>query len=125
VSHGVLRGRWLGRKLGGPADCEGDTPVQFIVTARDGGDAEAPARRAAARPAHLERAQRLKAEGHMLVGGAILDEVGGMIGSVMLVDFPSRDALDAWLASDPYTTGDVWRAVEVLPFRAAIMPGQG
>jgi len=41
-------------------------------------------------------------------------------GSVVIVDFESRAALDAWLALDPYVTGDVWRGIEVHPFRVAL-----
>jgi uncharacterized protein YciI len=43
-----------------------------------------------------------------------------MRGSVLLVDFPSRQGLDAWLDGDPYVTGGVWHEVEVAPFRVAV-----
>lgn len=94
--------------------------MQFVVIAHDGTDAEAPARRQSAREAHLEGARRLRGSGSILTGGAILDEAGAMTGSVVIVDFESRAALDAWLASDPYVIGDVWRRIEVLPFRVAV-----
>ncbi len=94
--------------------------MQFVVIAYDGTDAGALDRRLAARPAHLENARRMKEEGTLLTGGAILDDQGAMIGSVLVVDFPSRTGLDAWLASDPYVTGDVWRKVEARPFRVAV-----
>ena len=94
---------------------------QFLVTARDGTDAEAPARRAAARPAHLASVGRLG--GAMIVGGAMLDASGAAVGSTMVVDFPDRAAVDAWIASDPYTVGAVWRHVEVVPFRVAVLAG--
>ena len=94
--------------------------MQFVVIARDGADPGAPDRRAKARPAHIEGAVRMKEDGSMLTGGAILDDHGAMIGSVMVVDFPSRAELGAWLASDPYVTGDVWRRIEVRPFRVAV-----
>jgi len=94
--------------------------MQFVVIAYDGTDAGASGRRQAARPAHLENARRMKAEGTLLSGGAILDDGGQMIGSVLFVEFPSRAELDAWLASDPYVAGDVWRTVEARPFRVAV-----
>lgn len=94
--------------------------MQFVVIAHDGTDAGAKERRAAARPAHIEGAKRMKEEGTMISGGAILDDDGNMIGSVVFADFPSRADLDAWLASDPYTTGGVWQRTEVMPFRVAI-----
>ncbi len=94
--------------------------MQFVVIAHDGEDPQAPDRRMKVRAAHIDGAVRMKQNGSMLTGGAILDDDGAMIGSVMFVDFPSRAELDAWLASDPYTTGDVWRRVEVQPFRVAV-----
>lgn len=97
--------------------------MQFLVTAYDGTDPEAPARRQAAREAHLAGARRLTREGRILVGGAILDDAGEMIGSCCVVDFPSRADVDAWLQTDPYVTGGVWQKIDVLPFRAAVGPG--
>jgi len=94
--------------------------MQFVVIAYDGTDAGAPGRRQAARPAHLENARCMKADGTLLSGGAVLDDEGRMIGSVLFVEFPSRAELDAWLASDPYVAGDVWRTIEVRPFRVAV-----
>lgn len=94
---------------------------QFLVTARDGRDGDAPARRAAARPAHLASVGRLG--GAMILGGAMLDASGTAVGSTMVVDFPDRAALDAWIASDPYTAGDVWREVDIVPFRIAVERG--
>lgn len=93
---------------------------QFLVIAHDGTDPEAKARRLAARPAHLDGVRPMIERGDMIVGGAILDEAGEMVGSVTIVDFPDRAALDAWLAADPYVTGDVWREVEARPFRVAV-----
>jgi uncharacterized protein YciI len=93
--------------------------MQFVVMAWDGTDADAPARRLAVRPSHLEGIQPLVDRGNILVGGAILDESGTMVGSVLLTDFESREDLDAWLADDPYVTSGVWSQVDVRPYRAA------
>ena len=93
---------------------------QFLVIAYDGTDPDAAARRQAARPTHLEGVKPMVASGEMIAGGAILDEEGRMIGSATMVEFPDRAALDAWLARDPYVTGDVWRKIEVRPFRLAV-----
>jgi uncharacterized protein len=93
--------------------------MQWLVIARDGSDPEAAARRQAARPAHLENAARLQRAGHLLIGGALIDEEGGMIGSACVAQFATRAELDAWLASDPYVTGGVWQTIEVLPYRVA------
>lgn len=92
----------------------------YVVIARDGTDAEAPRRRQDARPAHLEGARRLHAEGVLLEGGALLDADGAMIGSMCIVDFADRADLDAWLAGDPYVTGGVWQEITVHPYRKAV-----
>jgi hypothetical protein len=102
--------------------------MRFIVIARAGAPPAAPARRQAVRPGHLEGIEPFVHAGNVLMGGAILDDDGTMRGSVLLVDFPSREALNDWLEHDPYVTGDVWREVEVHPFRPAVgswMPGEG
>lgn len=94
--------------------------MQFLVIARDGTDAGAPARRLAVREAHLEGVRGMSAKGEMICGGALTDDGGAMIGSACIVEFESRAALDKWLTSDPYVTGDVWRDIEVTPFRRAV-----
>ena len=87
--------------------------MQFLVLAHDGTDSMALERRMAARPAHLELGRCLRAEGRHLYGVAMLDEAGRMTGSVLIVDYPSRAELDAWLAVEPYVTGKVWQRIEV------------
>lgn len=94
--------------------------MQFLVIARDGTDDGALDRRMAARGVHFERLPAMIASGQMLMGGALLDDNGKMIGSTTLVDFPDRAALDRWLAEEPYVTGDVWLDIEVVPFRLAV-----
>lgn len=79
--------------------------MKHVVIARDGTDDDAKARRAAARLEHLRRIAPRVERGEILIGGAILDEAGDMVGSVLLVDFETRDELDAWLEADPYVTG--------------------
>jgi uncharacterized protein YciI len=93
--------------------------MQFLIIAHDGKDPGALERRMAVREAHLANVRPLKAKGHILIGGAILDEGGRMIGSTVIADYPDRAALDAWLQNDPYVTGGVWQEIEVRPFRAA------
>jgi uncharacterized protein YciI len=94
--------------------------MQFVIIARDGTDAEAPARRQAVRPTHLEAIRPFVERGHVPLGGAILDDEGTMTGSVLIVDFPTRQELDAWLSADPYVTNGVWKDIEVHPYRAAV-----
>ena len=94
--------------------------MQFLVMAKDGTDEGAGERRTRTRPTHLTSIQPLVDAGNVLVGGAILNEAGDMIGSMVLVDFPDRTDVDAWLAGDPYVTGGVWQEIEVTPFRTAV-----
>lgn len=96
--------------------------MHFVVIAYDGTDEGALARRMKAREAHLAGAKKMKDDGTMLMGGAMLDDAGKMIGSLMIVNYPDHAGVDAWLKSDPYTTGDVWRKVDVHPYRIAGMP---
>jgi uncharacterized protein len=87
--------------------------MQFMVTAYDGTDAEAPARRLAARSAHLKLVDESIARGEQIFGAAILDEEGNMRGSLMIMNFPSRAMLDAWLAREPYIQANVWQTIEI------------
>ena len=93
--------------------------MEFLIIAYDGTDAGAKERRLQARGAHLAGAKAMLEAGKFIKGGAILDENGEMVGSTLMMDFESREALDQWLANDPYTTGGVWVEVEVKPIRLA------
>ncbi len=92
--------------------------MEFLVIAMDGTDEGALDRRMAARADHLEGITKLKEEGRFLAGGAILDDDGKMIGSAVILDFPSRESAEAAVAGDPYSRGDVWRDITIRPFRA-------
>jgi len=89
--------------------------MQFLVIGHDGTDDQALSRRMTAREAHLAGVVKMKEEGKAIFGTAILDDQGNMIGSVMVMDFPSREELDTWLNIEPYVKGDVWLRIEVLP----------
>jgi uncharacterized protein YciI len=91
--------------------------MTFLIVAQDFRDSEAPSRRMQQRSAHIEGVRRMKAEGTFLDGGAMLDDEGRMVGSMVLVEFPSRSEVDDWLAGDPYVTGRVWEQITVRPFR--------
>src|SRR5690348_1772400 len=93
---------------------------QWVVTAHDGGDAEALKRRMAARPKHLEQIAPRVERGEIIIGGALLNEAGEMVGSVSVVEFATQAELDQWLATDPYVTEGVWQRIEVRPFRVAV-----
>jgi uncharacterized protein YciI len=97
--------------------------MEFLVLAYDGTDEGALARRMAAREAHLAGVRPMGEDGRMLIGGAILDDAGRMIGSMTVVNLPDRAAVDAWLADDPYVKGGVWQRIEVVPFRTGVRAG--
>ena len=94
--------------------------MQFVVIGRDGTDDGALERRMAAREAHLKTGDEYLNSGNFLMATALLDDTGKMCGSIMLVDFEDRVALDSWLEKEPYVTGDVWKDVEV--FQTKIGP---
>lgn len=87
--------------------------MQFLILAYDAQDSGALKRRMDAREAHLALIARYKAQGHMKMGAAILDEAGNMAGSCIIADFPSRAELDAWLAEEPYVTAKVWENIQI------------
>jgi uncharacterized protein YciI len=93
--------------------------MQFLLIAYDGTDPEALQRRLNVREGHLEKIGRLKMAGEFLFGGAILDENGNMIGSMIVYEFPDRNSLDEKLKNEPYITGGVWEKIEIRPFRLA------
>lgn len=82
--------------------------------------------RQSARPAHLERIQKLVDEGRVLLAGPHpsidAEDPGeaGFSGSLMIVDFPSLEEARAWADEDPYVAAGVFRSVVVKPFRQVL-----
>ena len=89
--------------------------MQYMVVALDGKDEKAMERRMASREAHLKRAGKFMNDGTIVIGGALMDGDGRMIGSGLVVEAESKEALDAWLAEDPYVTGGVWKDITIYP----------
>ena len=95
--------------------------MQFVLTGYDGTDDKALERRLAAREAHLSVAGKMYAEGKWLYAAALLTDDGVMCGSVIVCEFPSREALEEeWLNREPYIEGKVWEKVEIR--RAQVAP---
>ena len=93
--------------------------MQFIIRAYDGpGKLE---KRMAVRPRHLEGMKKLGRR--VICAGGLLDEAGKMKGSVLVVDFEDRSALDAYLASEPYVVERVWEQIEAEPMNVVIVNG--
>jgi uncharacterized protein YciI len=93
--------------------------MQFLLIAYDRTDPDAENRRSGIRPEHLKKISNLKRNGEFLFGGAILNDEGKMIGSMILYEFPDRAALDERLKDEPYVTEGVWGKIEINPFRLA------
>ena len=94
--------------------------MQFVVNAHDGKNMLE--KRMEVRPRHLENMTRNKE--HVVCAGGILDEAGKPIGSVLVLDFESRDQLDAYLAGEPYIIEKVWEDVKVEPLYVVIVKGE-
>lgn len=87
--------------------------MHFLVTGYDGTDEGANARRQSARAAHLEAAAKMTSSGQLPYAVALLDDDGKMVGSVMVLNLPSRAELDRWLAVEPYVVQKVWQRIEI------------
>ncbi|NTZ24723.1 YciI family protein, partial [Pseudomonas putida] len=79
-------------------------------------------KRLAARPAHIERLQQLKAEGRVVLAGPhpAIDSndpgEAGFSGSLIVAEFESLAAAQAWADADPYIAAGVYDKVVVKPF---------
>lgn len=82
--------------------------------------------RLAARPAHLERLQQLKAEGRVVLAGPhpAIDSndpgAAGFSGSLIVAEFESLNAAKAWADADPYVAAGVYDKVVVKPFKQVL-----
>ncbi|MBK1871985.1 MULTISPECIES: YciI family protein [Marinobacter] len=82
--------------------------------------------RKSARPAHIERLQQLKKEGRLLIAGPhpAIDTPdpgdAGFSGSLVVAEFDSLAAAEAWAASDPYMDAGVYNKVTVKPFKVVL-----
>jgi uncharacterized protein YciI len=80
-------------------------------------------RRLAARPAHLERLTTLQDEGRLVLAGphpAIDSEdpgPAGFSGSLVVAEFDSLEAAQAWANQDPYVAAGVYAQVTIKPFK--------
>ncbi|MCH5585637.1 YciI family protein [Shimazuella sp. AN120528] len=86
--------------------------MQFLILAYDGTDSMAKERRLQMRAEHIALGDKLVESRNMLFGAAILEN-DQMIGSMLVVDFPTREDVDNWLALEPYVIGNVWEKIEI------------
>lgn len=75
------------------------------------------------RPEHVGRLQALRDEGRLLTAGPHpkidSEEPGsnGFTGSLIVAEFESLEAAQAWAESDPYITAGVYEKVIVKPYK--------
>lgn len=80
-------------------------------------------KRRSARPAHLERLQALQDAGRLVLAGPYpaIDSPdpgpAGFTGSLVVAEFDSLDAAQAWADTDPYVAAGVYAQVTVKPFK--------
>lgn len=83
-------------------------------------------RRLAARPAHLERLHALQQAGRLLLAGPFpaIDSsdpgAAGFTGSLIVAEFDTLAAAQAWADADPYVTTGVYASVSVKPFKKVL-----
>ena len=91
--------------------------VDFIINTVDVVDG--PAIRKRVRDDHLAWLKE-PSDVTVMSAGPWLDDTNVMRGSVLIVKAPSRAALDAWLAQDPYAKAGLMKSVQVRPFKLVI-----
>jgi len=76
----------------------------------------------AVRQRHLEN--MAKVDGKVICAGGLLDRKGKMKGSLLVMEFESREQLDAYLKSEPYILEGVWQKIDVDPMNVVILNGE-
>ena len=83
-------------------------------------------KRLAARPAHLERLNAMKAEGRIVLAGPMpaVDSIdpgtAGFTGILIVAEFESLKDAQAWADADPYVAAGVYAGVVVKPFKQVL-----
>ena len=84
-------------------------------------------KRLAIRPQHVERLQQLDDAGRLIAAGAHPkdpnDPQAGFLGSTIIVEFDSREALDAWILDEPFLKHGIYASIEIKPFNKAFPKG--
>lgn len=90
----------------------------FMLLATDGEDVHEA--RMAARPEHLKRLEALLTAGRLLTAGPnpLPDNPERVSGSLIVAQFASLDAAEAWAEDDPYVHAGVYSEVLIKPFKA-------
>jgi uncharacterized protein len=82
--------------------------------------------RAKSRADHLERLHTLQNAGKLILAGPnpMIDSAdpgeAGFSGSIIVAEFDSLDAAQAWANEDPYLAAGVYKQVTVKPFKQVL-----
>jgi hypothetical protein len=74
--------------------------------------------RMGAREAHLAYVRGFGDK--LRLGGPMLDDNGGMAGSLVIMEAESRAEAEAFNAADPYTLAGLWERVDIKVLRATL-----
>jgi uncharacterized protein YciI len=83
-------------------------------------------KRMTVRPEHLKRIQVLQDEGRLILAGPYpaIDSQdpgpAGFSGSLIVAEFESLEAAQAWANADPYVSAGVYKKVTVKPFKKVL-----
>lgn len=83
-------------------------------------------KRISVRPAHIERLEKLKEQGRLIIAGPhpAIDnnEPGpaGFTGSLVIAEFESLEAAQLWANKDPYLESGAYESVTVKPFKKVL-----
>ena len=83
-------------------------------------------KRVAARPKHLERLNKLRDEGRLIIAGPCpaIDSndpgKAGFSGSLIVAEFDDLESAQAWADSDPFVAAGVYSSVVVKTFKMVL-----
>jgi uncharacterized protein YciI len=77
--------------------------------------------RLSARPKHLEFLQTVLDK--IKYGGALLDDEGKQIGSMLIIDVADQAEADAFVDNDPFVDAGLFASTSVHPFRPVFKDG--
>ncbi|WP_367105671.1 YciI family protein [uncultured Psychrobacter sp.] len=88
----------------------------FVIIGHDVADSSA--QRQISRTEHIERLQILEREQRLIIAGPTPIEHGldAMSGSLIIADFESFEAAQAWASAEPYLRDGVYSHVDIKPF---------
>lgn len=90
--------------------------MHFALVAYD--KPNAPNRRLDARPEHLKYLESLGDK--LLLAGPFLDEQGGMVGSIVIIEAENMAEAETTFRADPFYINGVFDSITIKPYRIGI-----